>query len=284
MAPIALPEEVMRAVDKIPAFPKSVQQVLALTADPNCSPRDLVVVLRNDPIFTLKILKVVNSPFIGLANQITSIQQASVYLGVNTLKNLALSLASIGMLPSSNEAEFDMNQFWLHSLATALISRKLALMLEASQQESADFFSAGLLHDIGKAVLALHMPEQFKTALITTKSSEQYMYETERTILNANHADVGALVAERWGFPDTLVRGIALHHAPANAADDYILSCVFAGNQICKTLQFGNSGENKVEPLPAEVQECFSRDLPSLVDSLPDMEEELEKARVFINP
>jgi len=89
----SIPEQVIQAVDKIPAFPKSVQQVLSLTADVNCSPRDLVDVLKNDPIFTMKIIKVVNSPFMGLAHQISSIQQACVYLGVNTLKNLALSLA-----------------------------------------------------------------------------------------------------------------------------------------------------------------------------------------------
>ena len=69
------PDNVLKAVEKMPAFPKSVQQVLQLTADINCLPKDLVNVIKNDPVFTLKILKVVNSPFMGLANKITSIHQ-----------------------------------------------------------------------------------------------------------------------------------------------------------------------------------------------------------------
>lgn len=279
----SIPEKVIQAVDQIPAFPKSVQQVLSLTADVNCSPNDLVDVLRNDPIFTMKILKVVNSPFMGLAHQITSIQQACVYLGVNTLKNLALSLASIGMLPKKNDAGFDMNDFWLHSLAVALIARRLSLMLEVTQQESTDYFSTGLLHDVGKAVLALYMPHEFKSALEKAKGSDTYVYQAELETFKASHADVGALVATRWGFPESLVRGIAMHHAPQQAPEDVHVTCVFAADQVCKTLRYGDSGEDKVEPLPLSMEQLFSRDLESLIHSLPDLDEELQKARIFIN-
>ncbi len=284
-----MPEHVVAAVDRMPAFPKSVQQVLTLAAEPNCSPRDLVDVLKNDPIFTLKILKVVNSPFMGLANRITSIHQACVYLGVNTLKNLALSLASVGMLPGSNRAGFDMNHFWLHSLAVALSSRRLALMLRVSQQESSDYFSAGLLHDIGKAVLALTMPEEFRRSLAKAREESQPLFEVERDELEVNHADVGALLAQRWGFPESLLMGIAMHHeagaldAPLfdDAAD--VVTCVFVADQICKTLRYGDSGEAYIQPLPPWVEQRFDRDLPDLIRSLPDMEEELQKARVFIS-
>lgn len=278
-----IPERVITAVERIPAFPKSVQQVLSLAADVNCSPRDLVDVLRNDPIFTMKILKVVNSPFMGLARQITSIQQACVYLGVNTLKNLALSLASIGMLPRRNDAGFDMNAFWLHSLAVALIARRLAVMLAATQQESSDHFSAGLLHDVGKAVLALYMPREFKAALEKSRTTEAFIHEAEREALQASHADVGALVARRWGFPESLIQGIALHHSPEQAPEERHVACVFAADQVCKSLRYGDSGEEKIEPLPPVVAERFSRDLPDLIRALPDMDEELQKARIFIN-
>ncbi len=278
-----VPEHVLAAVDRIPAFPKSVQQVLAHAAEPNCSPKDLVDVLKNDPIFTLKILKVVNSPFIGLARQITSVHQACVYLGVNTLKNLAMNLASVGVLPSSNKAGFDMNDFWLHSLAVALISTKLGIMLNVPSREGSDFFSAGMLHDVGKVVLALTVPEEYKRALEQSKEQKRPLYEMESEELEVNHADVGALLAQHWGFPKSLITGIALHHTPDSEEADDLVMCIFAADQVCKSLSYGHSGEDLIQELPERVQNRFSRNLDELIRSLPDMEEDLQKARIFIN-
>lgn len=281
--PSAIRENVLQAVEKIPAFPKSVQQVLQLTARLDCAPKDLVSVLENDPIFTLKILKVVNSPFIGLATRIHSIQQACVYLGVNTLKNLALSLASMGVLPRHNKAGLDMNEFWLHSLAVALVSRRLAHMLHVPVQESSDFFSAGLLHDVGKAVLALSMPDAFAKALSLAAESEHFLYDAEYTILQTNHADVGALLARRWGFPEPLVQGIAMHHTPEKSAAEIIVICVFTADQICKFLRYGHSGESGIQPLPIEIEQLFGMDFQTMCHGMPDLEQDLDKARVFIN-
>ena len=110
-------KKLLAAVEKMPAFPKSVHQVLKLAADINCSQKDLVEVIKNDPVFTLKILRLVNSAYFGLSREITSINHASVYLGLNTLKNVALGLAAVGAIPKISGGGRDMGAFWLHSLA-----------------------------------------------------------------------------------------------------------------------------------------------------------------------
>jgi putative nucleotidyltransferase with HDIG domain len=189
------PESALKAVDKMPAFPKSVQQVLQLTADINCSPKELVNVIKLDPIFTMKMLKVVNSPFVGLAQQVTSIQQASVFLGINTIKNLALSLATIGALPRTNKAGFNMNEFWLHSLAVAAIARRLAERIGVEKNRASDYFSAGLLHDIGKGVFALYLPETFKNALDRARDETMPLYLAEIECVGVSHAAIGATLA-----------------------------------------------------------------------------------------
>lgn len=120
-----LSQKLAAAVDGMPAFPKSVQKILELTRDVNCTPKDLVQVIDKDPVVTVKILKVVNSAYYSLPKQITSISHAVVYLGFNTIKNLALSIAAIGMLPKDNAAGFDAQQYLLHSLATASIAKQL---------------------------------------------------------------------------------------------------------------------------------------------------------------
>ncbi|MFY8041295.1 MAG: HDOD domain-containing protein, partial [Rhodoferax sp.] len=122
-----LSQKLTAAVDGMPAFPKSVQRILELTRDVNSTPKDLVDVIDKDPVVTVKILKVVNSAYYSLPKQITSIGHAVVYLGFNTIKNLALSIAAIGMMPKDNAAGFDVQQYLLHSLATAGIAKQLAI-------------------------------------------------------------------------------------------------------------------------------------------------------------
>ena len=93
-----LSQKLAAAVDGMPAFPKSVQAILDLTRDVNCTPKDLVQVIDKDPVVTVKILKVVNSAYYSLPKQIASVNHAVVFLGFNTIKNLALGIAAIGML------------------------------------------------------------------------------------------------------------------------------------------------------------------------------------------
>ncbi len=280
------PERVFKAIESMPAFPKSVQQVLQLASDINCLPKDLVAVIKHDPIFTLKILKVVNSPFIGLRQKITSIHQASVYLGVNTLKNLALSLAAIGALPMKNDAGFDMNAFWLHSLAVAIISRKLAEMFNIEKSRVADFFSAGLLHDIGKVAFALYLPAEFKESLrLATASYEsdnpEPLFEVESRVIGVNHADIGAMVAKKWGLPDDFSECIARHHRPDIDNSD-LVAFVFAADQASKTRGYGFSGEALIEELTPAIQQRVNMNLDRLVRDLPDLTEELEKTVVIV--
>jgi len=142
-----LSQRLALAVDEMPAFPKSVQKILELTRDVDCTPKDLVQVIDKDPVLTVKILKVVNSAYYSLPKQVTSINHAVVFMGFNTIKNLALGIAAIGMLPKSNAAGFDVQQYLLHSLATAGIARQLASDLDSA--DPMDCFIAGLLHDFG---------------------------------------------------------------------------------------------------------------------------------------
>ena len=158
-----LSQRLSAAVDAMPAFPKSVQRILELTRDVNSTPKELVEVIDKDPVVTVKILKVVNSAYYSLPKQITSIAHAVVYLGFNTIKNLALSIAAIGMLPKDSASGFDGQQYLLHSLATAGLAKQLAHRVDNA--DPMDCFIAGLLHDFGKVVLAEFMPHEFGAAL-----------------------------------------------------------------------------------------------------------------------
>lgn len=273
-----LAQKLATAVDSMPAFPKSVQKILALTRDVNCSPKDLVQVIDKDPVVTLKVLRVVNSAYYSLPKQITSINHAVVYLGFNTIKNLALSIAAIGMLPASNAAGFDVQQYLLHSLSTAGIAKRLALRLD--ETDAMDCFIAGLLHDFGKVVLAQFMPLEFKQALETSQWRESSLHLALRERIGADHAVVGAMLVEKWRFPGDLVETIRYQYGP-ETRDTPMIACVFAANQISKKLAFGFAGNPYVEEFPAPIAQRLGGTLDEIIASLGDLAPLLEEARIF---
>ncbi len=273
-----LSQKLAAAVDRMPAFPRSVQRILELTRDVNCSPKDLVQVIDKDPVVMVKVLKVVNSAYYSLPKQITSINHAVVYLGFNTIKNLALSIAAIGMLPASNDAGFDGHQYLLHSLASAGIAKQLALRVDDA--DPMDCFIAGLLHDFGKVVFAQFMPKEFRKALEFSQWNEASLHEALRAEIGVDHAVVGAMLVEKWRFPPSLVETIANQHGPA-VKDTDMIACVFAANQISKKLQFGFGGNPCVEELTAAMQKRLGGTLDEVTVSLGDLAPLFEEAKIF---
>jgi putative nucleotidyltransferase with HDIG domain len=273
-----LSQKLAAAVDGMPAFPKSVQKILELTRDSNATPKDLVQVINNDPVVTVKILKAVNSAYYSLPKQITSVGHAVVYMGFNTIKNLALGIAAIGMLPKNNSAGFDSQQYLLHSLATAAIAKKLAQKLDDA--DPMDCFIAGLLHDFGKVVFAQFMPEEFSRALQLSQSNGTSLHLALSDAIGADHAVVGAMLVEKWRFAPALTETIRNQHG-ANLKDTDMIACVFGANQIAKKLNFGFAGNAFVEEFPPQIARRLGGTLDELIASLGDLQPLFEEAQVF---
>lgn len=274
-------QDIIGLVDKMPAFPRSVHRVMELTSDINCNPKDLIEVIEHDPVLILKILKLVNSAYFGLSQPITSINHAVVYIGLNTVKNLALSTATIGVLPRRNEAGFDMDAFLLHSLSTATIARLFARKLKSKEKDPFDFFLSGLLHDFGKILFAHFMPHEFQKALNMAKENAIHLYEAETEIFDIDHAQIGSLLGEKWQLPSNIIAPLRGHHCPDN--DPSVLTnVVTAANQISKELKMGNSGESIIEKIPDEITAIFGPDIDGIVVALGDINAEIDKAMMFI--
>jgi len=266
------------AVEQMPAFPKSVQKILELTRDVACAPKDLVQVIDRDPVVTVKVLRVVNSAYYGLAKQITSVNHAVVFLGFNTIKNLALSMAAIGMLPSNPLAGFDGQRYLLHSLTTAAIARQLALRLP--QIDPHDAFIAGLLHDFGKVVVAQFMPAEFRRSVEMSLWNEQPLHQALLEVIGVDHAEVGAMLAEKWRFAPDLVDTIRHLHTPEQCDTD-MLACVLAANQISKRLGLDFGGCPVETALPDVVARRLAGPLDAVQASLGDLSPLLNESRLF---
>jgi len=277
---IDVQEKIQRMVEAMPAFPRSVHKVLELTSDVNCAPKDIVETIEHDPVMTAKMLKLVNSAFYSLPRKITSMKHAVIYIGINTVKNLALSIATVGMLPTHNKANFDMSAFLLHSLVTGAIARKLSTFVNKEGFDATDFFVAGLLHDFGKVVFVRAMPETFLQAKQMAEAEDVSLIEAEQCLFGANHSQAGAVLGQQWKFPDALVQAIAEHHQP-DVTSNVLRDCVFVANQICKLKQIGHAGNTQVEPFSSSMIQRFDGDIDGLLDKLGDLQSMIDEAETF---
>ncbi len=275
-------EKLLVLVEKMPAFPKSVQQVVQLTSDINASAKDIIRVIECDPVMTVRILKAINSSFYGLPQKITSVQRAVVHIGLNTIKNIALGVAAMGMLNADNKANFNTSDFLLHSLTTAAISKLLAERIGLSSTECGDCFVAGLLHDFGKVVFAEFIPDEFKLALEKSQEQQLPLHQTELEFIGLNHSQAGRILAEKWELSGPLIDAIA-HHHELDHSPNVLRDCVFAANQISKHMHFGDGGNSVIEAFPESIIARFGLDLPAMCEALGDLESVKIEAQSFIN-
>ncbi len=274
-----LQNKLMGMVDQMPPFPKSVHRIIELSADMNCAPKDLVQVIEHDPVITIKLLKLVNSAFFSLARSIASVRHALVYLGLNTVKNLALSIATVDSLPRKNIDCFNTHEFLLHSLTTASIAQHIAKKFDV-ESDATDVFVAALLHDFGKAVLAQFEPDLFAQAVKESAINQEPLHVAELRVIGADHAQVGGMLADKWELPKELVACIQEHHQGISSP---LGDCVFAANQISKQAEFGRSGNTVVENFPDYITQRFGVNMQEMVAHLGDLSDEKAKANAFIN-
>jgi len=273
-------QKLTSAMDKLPAFPKSVQTILTMTQDINCAPKELVEVIDKDPVVTVKILKVVNSAYFGLPKSISSVGHAVAFLGFNSIKNLALSVAVVGVMPKENSAGFNANAYLLHSLATAVIAKRLAISRDIA--DPVDCYTAGLLHDFGKVVCAQLMPDVVEQALAESRSQGQSLHVLLRASIGTDHATIGAMLAKRWQFAANLVDVIGQQHE-SGTSDSGLFACVFAANQISKRLNYGDGGNNCIYALPSAAAGTLGGTLEEVIESFDNLDTALEEARLFAN-
>lgn len=274
-------EQLISFVEKMPAFRNSVRRLLQLASDLNADSREIVQVIEADPLMTAKILRVINSPFYGLARKISSVHRAVIHLGINSIKNMALTVAAIGVLPARNQAGFDTRAFLLHSLSCAALCKSLAERVHVPAIESDDYFVAGLLHDFGKIVFAEFAPTSYHKVLRVASHKTLPLNQVESEILGLDHSQAGSLLAKHWGLAESLIMAIDHHHC--DTLDSPLSDCLFAANQIAKALQFGFAGNTVVEPFSAGTMQRFGMDLDTLISDLGDLSSIKTEALAFID-
>ena len=270
------------SIEKMPSLPTTVGKVIQLANDINSSAKDILTVIQMDPVLTAKVLKLIHSAFYGMSKKI-SLKQAIVLLGINTIKNLALSSAIVGQMHKSKVKikTFDPYQYWEHCLATGIASRIICKKLQTDPQAVDEFFVAGLIHDIGKLVLALGMPMIYAKTLHYAKKNSLNGVESELKIIGMDHAEVGSLLAQKWSLSEVLIDSILYHHEPEKK-HGRLTWVVHVANYFTQKKGYVNAGEFGQPVLNPEVGGVLGLSEAEIELSLTNLTEEIEKAAVFL--
>jgi HD-like signal output (HDOD) protein len=272
-------------VHKMPALPVTVAKVLEITNNPKTSPADLNQIISLDPVLMGKVMRLINSAYYSLPNQITSLVRAIIMLGINTVKNLALSTAVLGTLGRASDFQaLNMEGFWRHSISVGVTAKLIATRRNIDPKIREEYFIAGLLHDIGKIPLNNKLAQEYVQAVSNTDREHTPLYRSEEEILLVNHAVVGKLIIDNWRLGENLSDAVCFHHNLGQYTGghrDLVLTVAIA-NLFSNTYELGFSGDRDPEELAPDVLQEIGIDWNYLESIEDTVKAEIEKAQVFL--
>ncbi|MCF6281658.1 MAG: HDOD domain-containing protein [Candidatus Polarisedimenticolaceae bacterium] len=236
-------------LDGLPALKPGVMKILHTINQDDVDITNIAKSIQRDIGMTAGVLRVANSSFYGRSNQIASVKEACVLLGKHTVRNLALSSAVLNHLTPSNDAAFDCKALWQHGLGTAAVSIVLA---KQSDVDEGNAFTCGLLHDLGRVILAIHFPEHFSTVLNYQNDHHCLLQEAEMTVLGIDHAALGEELAKKWNFPNHICRVIGSHHQPEHAYKNNLPRLIHVADIISHGLELSSKEDNLIPSVDEE--------------------------------
>ena len=208
-------QDLISANEPLASLPNTFYKLREVVSNPNCDFDDIAEIISLDPSLTLRLLKIVNSAFYGFRGEVETIPHAMGIVGTEQLMQLVLATTVVGQFKNIPKDMVNMEYFWKHSVACGLAARAINEVREANEGES--IFVAGLLHDVGRLVMCLKVPDQLKIVLGFAKKSGDRWYKAEAKYFGFDHGGVGGALLRTWNLPKKLQEAVAHHHFPASA-------------------------------------------------------------------
>ena len=277
-------KQILQKLDRIreiPTLPTIVFELNKLLQDPDTSVARISQTIEKDQAMALKILKLVNSAFYGFKHKISDVRNAVIMLGFNAVRNAIVSVSVIEAFGANGGLKnFDISDFWKHSLAVAVTSKSISLKTRRNSPDNC--FVGGLLHDVGKVILAQYFPELFAAVWNTLQRDGGSFQEAERNVLPAPHPVLGAHLASKWQLPQGLVDAIRWHHdhQPDSANADFIL-IIYLANIIVNSYDENPECIIDLGALHPEARKFLMNSLQNVGDWYAGIAEEIEAAHAF---
>lgn len=288
LKPMLARPELVEAIDRggeLRAMSPTVTQILKLTSNPRVSAEAVVRAIKLDHAVALKIMKLANSSVFARGEPVSSVQRAVTRLGMEQVRQVVMN---IGVMESFNNTALpeglSLPGFWEHAMAVGLIAAELAAESKAFDAETA--FTLGLLHDVGRLVLADQLPEKYAEAMAIAERSGLSLHEVEKRLLLDDHAEVMERLLRGWGMPRDLAEPIVLHHAsmgtirrqsPSRMNESATLGLA---DRLASAMLLGHSGSGSVYPTRSfiEALQVPDRVLTRIIEHVPSELSELKLA------
>ena len=212
-------KRVISSIKSLPSLPGVYMELMEAVRQPEIAASDIARIIARDMGMTAKVLQLVNSAFFGIQRCMTDPEAAVIYLGIDVVRDLSLAACVFSQFNTTSVGGFSLEGLRDHSLAVAARARQLAGSRSSCRSEVGYAFTAGLLHDVGKLVLASSWPDRYQKAIRQTAQTGGHIREVELEIFGTTHAEVGGYLLWLWNLPEPIVEAVSLHHAPPDAAE-----------------------------------------------------------------
>ncbi len=262
-------------IDTLPTIPGVLRKLLVVIENPKVSLNEVGGFIASDPVLTSRVLKIVNSPIYGFPGRISSLSQALILLGLNVVKGMLLGVSVFEAMQKT------MLGLWEHSLGCAITARIIAQKKGLTEPEEVSV--AALLHDIGKVVLGLKFPEEYKKIMAEAEDKGIFILEAEKKHFTISHAEAGAWIAQKWNFPRNLVEVIEYHHKPHLSNSVPVQTAiVHLSDIIVRAKGFGFAGDNFVPAVNSAAWQTLGLSEADLKETVSELEDSLSGAEDFL--
>lgn len=274
-------QDLVNNASNLISLPEVALRVNELANDPKSTADDMAAVITQDPALVVRMLKIANSAYYGLSNEVETITRAVAILGTNKIRDLVLSSSASEAFEGIPNDLISMQDFWHHSLYCALLAQILAKKTKKMHTES--IFIAGLLHDIGQLLMFNQLPEKsHESILLLMEGTEELeTYEAERHVFGFDHMQVGAALIKSWKLAPVLEECIEFHHEPQNAKEfPAEVALINIANAVAVMADFDSMSEDDeipmINPISWKLTGLSKEDLPEAIKKAQEEIKEIE--------
>ncbi len=275
-------KDIEKFIKKMPSLSTTVGKVMEICSRTDASPNELNKVISLDPVLTGQVLKLINSAYYSLMNKVTSLTRAITMLGMNTVKNMALSTAIIRSVAGSKKSKaLPTQKFWAHSIGAGVSAKLLGEVRGIPVMEREELFLAGLLHDLGKVPFG----DEYIEVLNIARFEQLPLRDVELDVMGIDHQEVGLMIAEKWKLNEAITGCIGHHHNPKHLDEEFQRKVAFVGlgNIYANIYDIGFAGDL----FPSEddlvnLLEMTGITWQEFADIREDIETEIHKAQIFL--
>jgi putative nucleotidyltransferase with HDIG domain len=242
-------KKIVSQIESLPSLPSIYTEIMAEMQSDDPSIKNVGAIIGRDVSMTAKILQVVNSVFFGLSQRIGNPQQAVMLLGLEAIKSLVLSVKIFSEFSQKEYSWFNIDAIFNHSISVSTYAKAIVKCEQMHQDLINYSLMAGLLHDLGKLILATNFKDTYRQVLTESRNSDHKLWELEHETFGTSHAEVGAYLMGLWNLENPIIEAIAFHHRPSKSVSSQLelLTAVHVANALVHEEDASQDQEMKLQ-------------------------------------